>query len=186
MNIFLVDQDVDNIASALDDSRLFAQYKELLQLIGAVSGHQGLPIPKPDNMGTYSTYWIRNPLAVWLLGNIEYQRWAVSLAVACFNEHVRRFNKVPFDVPSVLTINYVDKLYGDPRNVPFPDKQCLILPRDLRMQEGRNISDIRTAIVSYRYYYKTVKVRHDDNIKWTNAEPPAWLDDDKAGLLVSV
>lgn len=109
----------------------------------------------------YSATHINHPSAIWCRSSIENYNWLVDHFFALMQEYTHRYEKT-------------HKCYGElsatlaspPKNLEQFDMTTM----PSAMADEYKISD--NPITNYRNYYKAGKTHLH---KWTNREPPSWL-----------
>lgn len=111
----------------------------------------------------YSATHINHPSAVWCRKSVENYNWLADHMFALLNEYTHRYNKhhkVEGDLSYMLQ--------SPPHNLKEYD--MTVMPS--AMADEYKVSD--DPLVNYRNYYKVGKARMH---KWTNRQPPEWIND---------
>jgi hypothetical protein len=111
----------------------------------------------------YSATHINHPSAVWCRKSVENYNWLADHMFALLNEYTHRYNKhhkVEGDLSYMLQ--------SPPHNLKEYDMTTM----PSAMADEYKISD--DPLVNYRNYYKVGKIRMH---KWTNRQPPEWIND---------
>ena len=111
----------------------------------------------------YSATHINHPSAVWCRQSVENYNWLTDHMFALLNEYTYRYNKqhkIEGDISYML------------QSPPFNLKEYDMTKMPSAMADEYKISD--DPLVNYRNYYKVGKARMH---KWTNRQPPEWIND---------
>lgn len=111
----------------------------------------------------YSATHINHPSAVWCRQSVENYNWLTDHMFALLHEYTHRYNK-QHKIEGELSY----MLQSPPHNLREYDST--LMPS--AMADEYKISD--DPIVNYRNYYKIGKSRMH---KWTNRQPPEWIND---------
>lgn len=111
----------------------------------------------------YSATHINHPSAIWCRQSVENYNWLADHMYALLNEYTHRYNKV-HKVEGDLSY----MLQSPPHNLKEYD--LTVMPS--AMADEYKIS--QDPVVNYRNYYKVGKARMH---KWTNRQPPEWIND---------
>jgi hypothetical protein len=156
MNIFLLDEDVQQAARYHNDKHVVKMILETAQLLS--TAHHVYESPLAESL--YRKTHVNHPSAVWVRESASNYVWAYYLFEELCNEYTFRYGKV-----HKTWVEKSDALMYLPENMPdrglteFP--QCM--PDECKV-EGNPVQ-------AYRNYYKM----HKNHIaKWTNREVPYW------------
>jgi hypothetical protein len=111
----------------------------------------------------YSATHINHPSAVWCRKSVENYNWLADHMFALLFEYTYRYNK-QHKVEGDLSY----MLQSPPHNL----KEYSMTTMPSAMADEYKISD--DPLVNYRNYYKIGKARMH---KWTNRQPPEWIND---------
>lgn len=179
MNIFYIDKDPVQAAQWMVDKHVVKMILESAQLL--CTAHRlldGIETLGKSATGRnvkrwlladarepvlYSATHINHPSAVWCRKSVENYNWLADHMFALLNEYTHRYNKhhkVEGDLSYMLQ--------SPPHNL----KEYDMTEMPSAMADEYKVSD--DPLVNYRNYYKVGKVRMH---KWTNRQPPEWIND---------
>jgi hypothetical protein len=179
MNIFYIDKDPVQAAQWMVDKHVVKMILESAQLL--CTAHRlldGIETLGKSATGRnvkrwlladarepvlYSATHINHPSAVWCRKSVENYNWLADHMFALLNEYTHRYNKhhkVEGDLSYMLQ--------SPPHNL----KEYDMTEMPSAMANEYKISD--DPLVNYRNYYKVGKTRMH---KWTNRQPPEWIND---------
>lgn len=179
MNIFYIDKDPVIAAQWMVDKHVVKMILESAQLLS--TAHRiidGVETQGKSATGRnvkrwllsdarepvlYSATHINHPSAVWCRKSVENYNWLADHMFALLNEYTHRYNKhhkVEGDLSYMLQ--------SPPHNLKEYD--MTVMPS--AMADEYKVSD--DPLVNYRNYYKVGKARMH---KWTNRQPPEWIND---------
>jgi hypothetical protein len=188
MNILLIGTPHE-IAKGLDDKRLFAQYKECLQMLATA-----MAVASPETFiklrnakGTqFLTSHENHPVTQWVKTRAGAVFFTAQVMTHCLTEHARRFDN-PFShyesYPVFSTLQ--DWAIETDTEVTEPKTYPLCIPEHLReavfgykADNGdtlpRETANWQKAVIAYRFYCCADKLNPIADV-WTKAEPPIWL-----------
>ena len=186
MNIFYVDHDPVKAAEALVDKHVVKMILESAQLLSTahrvLDGEMRVVEKYVDGSlpprYRKSKQWILNdvrenhiykathmnhPSAVWCRQSVENYSWLVEHFFALMNEYMHRYNKVH---KCNGDLSYY--LQSPPHNL----KEWDWTPMPSAMADEYKIS--ADPLTNYRNYYKIGKSRMH---RWTNRQPPEWINE---------
>ena len=111
----------------------------------------------------YSATHINHPSAVWCRQSVMNYNWLADHMFALLYEYTHRYNK-EHKVQGELSYML--------QSPPFNLKEYDMTKMPSAMADEYKISD--DPLVNYRNYYKVGKARMH---KWTNRQPPEWIND---------
>ncbi len=179
MNIFYIDKDPVQAAQWMVDKHVVKMILESAQLL--CTAHRlldGIETLGKSATGRnvkrwlladarepvlYSATHINHPSAVWCRKSVENYNWLADHMFALLNEYTHRYNKhhkVEGDLSYMLQ--------SPPHNL----KEYDMTEMPSAMADEYKVSE--DPLVNYRNYYKVGKVRMH---KWTNRQPPEWIND---------
>ena len=179
MNIFYIDKDPVIAAQWMVDKHVVKMILESAQLLS--TAHRiidGVETQGKSATGRnvkrwllsdarepvlYSATHINHPSAVWCRKSVENYNWLADHMFALLNEYTHRYNKhhkVEGDLSYMLQ--------SPPHNLKEYD--MTVMPS--AMADEYKVSN--DPLVNYRNYYKVGKARMH---KWTNRQPPEWIND---------
>lgn len=178
MNIFYVDQCPVEAAKCLVDKHVVKMIVESAQLLSTAhrvldgievegvskSGRKARRWVLPDSRESvvYIATHINHPSAVWCRQSVENYNWLVDHMFGLMNEYEHRYNKKH---KCYGELSYI--LQSPPNNL----KEWDWTPMPSAMADEYVISS--DPIVNYRNYY----INGKSNLhKWTNRQPPVWLE----------
>ena len=179
MNIFYIDKDPVQAAQWMVDKHVVKMILESAQLLSTahriLDGEETLGKSKtgrnvkrwilPDSREgvLYSATHINHPSAVWCRQSVENYNWLADHMFALLYEYTYRYNKQH---------KIEGKLSYMLQSPPFALKEYDMTVMPSAMADEYKISD--DPLVNYRNYYKVGKTRMH---KWTNRQPPEWIND---------
>lgn len=179
MNIFYVDTCPVIAAQSLVDKHCVKMILESAQLLStahrildgtetmgkSASGRNAKRWVLPDAREhvLYSATHINHPSAVWCRQSVMNYNWLADHMFALLNEYTYRYNK---QHKCEGELSYM--LQSPPLNLK--EYEMTVMPS--AMADEYKISD--DPIINYRNYYKVGKSRMH---KWTNRQPPAWINE---------
>ena len=177
MNIFQVDEDPVIAAQCLVDKHVVKMILESAQLLS--TAHRvldGVEIEGKSQTGRKARRWIlpdaregiiytathiNHPSAVWCRESVENYIWLVEHFFGLMNEYIHRYNKVHKCNGEISFM-----LQSPPFNLKEYDKTEM----PSCMAEEYIIS--KDSLTNYRNYYRIGKLNLH---KWTNRQPPEWI-----------
>jgi hypothetical protein len=179
MNIFYISKDPVQAAEWMVDKHVVKMILESAQLLSTahriLDGQENLGKSKtgrnvkrwilPDSREgvLYSATHINHPSAVWCRQSVENYNWLADHMFALLYEYTYRYNK-QHKIEGELSYML--------QSPPFALKEYDMTVMPSAMADEYKISD--DPLVNYRNYYKVGKVRMH---KWTNRQPPEWIND---------
>jgi hypothetical protein len=179
MNIFYISKDPVQAAEWMVDKHVVKMILESAQLLSTahriLDGEENLGKSKtgrnvkrwilPDSRENvlYSATHINHPSAVWCRQSVENYNWLADHMFALLYEYTYRYNK-QHKIEGELSYML--------QSPPFALKEYDMTVMPSAMAGEYKISD--DPLVNYRNYYKVGKVRMH---KWTNRQPPEWIND---------
>jgi len=179
MNIFYISKDPVQAAEWMVDKHVVKMILESAQLLSTahriLDGQETLGKSKtgrnvkrwvlPDSREgvLYSATHINHPSAVWCRQSVENYNWLADHMFALLYEYTYRYNK-QHKIEGELSYML--------QSPPFALKEYDMTVMPSAMANEYKISD--DPLVNYRNYYKVGKVRMH---KWTNRQPPEWIND---------
>lgn len=178
MNIFYISADPAQAAIWMVDKHVVKMILESAQLLSTahrvldgqeyVDNTSGRRIKRwklPDARDSvlYSATHVNHPSAIWCRQSVLNYTWLVDHMFALLHEYTYRYNK-QHKIEGELSY----MLQSPPLNLKEFDYTTM----PSAMAEEYKISD--DPIVNYRNYYKVGKSRMH---KWTNRQPPEWIND---------
>lgn len=176
MNIFYVHRDPIIAAQSLVDKHVVKMILESAQLLSTahrvldgtqVAGKSktGRNVKRwvlPDSRDTeiYTATHVNHPSAVWCRTSVENYLWLVEHFAGLLDEYTHRYNK------RHKCFELLMPLQSPPHNLKDYD----MTPMPSAMAEEYRISD--DPLTNYRNYYKLGKSTMH---KWTNRQPPEWI-----------
>ena len=179
MNIFYIDKDPVQAAQWMVDKHVVKMILESAQLL--CTAHRlldGVETKGKSATGRnvkrwlladarepvlYSATHINHPSAVWCRQSVENYNWLADHMFALLHEYTHRYNK-QHKIEGDLSY----MLQSPPHNLKEYDMTTM----PSAMADEYKISD--DPLVNYRNYYKIGKARMH---KWTNRQPPEWIND---------
>ena len=177
MNIFYIDHDPAQAAQWMVDKHVVKMILESAQLLS--TAHRlldGIEVEGKSATGRKARRWvladerdpiiyqathINHPSAVWCRQSVENYNWLVDHFFALMGEYTHRYGKQ-------------HKCYGELsymlQSPPHKLKDWDWTPMPSAMADEYIISE--DALTNYRNYYILGKVRMH---KWTNRQPPEWI-----------
>lgn len=152
MNIFILDDEIQNSVKYLDDLRVVKMVLESVQMLSTVSqGQLGIieGLYKPTHKNHPCTKWVGESESNW--------KWMIEYTAALCEEYTLRFGK-RHKSQSVLEI--IEKLPLT-FTLKAKTKNCLVMPMEFRTDE---------VVLSYRKFYASKA-----NLRYRRSEPPFWL-----------
>jgi hypothetical protein len=179
MNIFYISKDPVQAAEWMVDKHVVKMILESAQMLSTahriLDGQETLGKSKtgrnvkrwvlPDSREgvLYSATHINHPSAIWCRQSVENYNWLADHMFALLYEYTYRYNK-QHKIEGELSYML--------QSPPFALKEYDITVMPSAMADEYKISD--DPLVNYRNYYKVGKVRMH---KWTNRQPPEWIND---------
>ena len=178
MNIFYIDKDPVQAAEWMVDKHVVKMILESAQLlctahrfldgteyVDATSGRRIKRWMLSDARESvlYSATHINHPSAIWCRQSVENYNWLADHLFALLNEYTHRYNKqhkIEGDISYML------------QSPPVNLKEYDATPMPSAMADEYKVS--QDPVVNYRNYYKIGKARMH---KWTNRQPPEWIND---------
>lgn len=178
MNIFYIDKDPVQAAEWMVDKHVVKMILESAQLlctahrfldgteyVDATSGRRIKRWMLSDARESvlYSATHINHPSAIWCRRSVENYNWLADHLFALLNEYTHRYNKqhkIEGDISYML------------QSPPLNLKEYDATPMPSAMADEYKVS--QDPVVNYRNYYKIGKARMH---KWTNRQPPEWIND---------
>ena len=172
MNIFFLDDDPRQAARDLGDRHVGKMLLEACQMMSTAARANGFD-------GGYASAYENHPMTKWVGTSMQAFNWAWEHALACGEEHERRFGTYHKSLSLLPTLsNAMHTVIPDAewRNPPrcMPDEYKLNY--DIHKSERKLRWDNQSSHVSsYRLYYINTK---QSCHKWTNHEhvKPKWFD----------
>ena len=179
MNIFYISKDPVQAAEWMVDKHVVKMILESAQLLSTahriLDGQENLGKSKtgrnvkrwilPDSREgvLYSATHINHPSAIWCRQSVENYNWLADHMFALLYEYTYRYNK-QHKIEGELSYML--------QSPPFALKEYDMTVMPSAMADEYKISD--DPLVNYRNYYKIGKARMH---KWTNRQPPEWIND---------
>ena len=179
MNIFYISKDPVQAAEWMVDKHVVKMILESAQLLSTahriLDGQETLGksktgrnvkrwiLPDARESVLYSATHINHPSAVWCRQSVENYNWLADHMFALLYEYTYRYNK-QHKIEGELSYML--------QSPPFALKEYDMTVMPSAMANEYKISD--DPLVNYRNYYKVGKVRMH---KWTNRQPPEWIND---------
>ena len=179
MNIFYIDKDPAQAAQWMVNKHCVKMILESAQLLS--TAHRildGREVEGKSKTGRKVRRWIlddardpvvyqathiNHPSAVWCRKSVENYNWLADHFYALMSEYTYRYNK---QHKCYGEISYM--LQSPPHNL----KEWDMTSMPSAMDDQYKISD--DPIINYRNYYKIGKLKMH---KWTNRQPPEWIND---------
>lgn len=179
MNIFYISADPAQAAEWMVDKHVVKMILESAQLL--CTAHRLLDgietqgksatgrnvkrwiLPDAREHVLYSATHINHPSAVWCRQSVMNYNWLADHMFALLYEYTHRYNK-EHKVQGELSYML--------QSPPFNLKEYEMTKMPSAMANEYKISD--DPLVNYRNYYKVGKARMH---KWTNRQPPEWIND---------
>lgn len=177
MNIFYIDKDPVQAAQWMVDKHVVKMILESAQLLS--TAHRlldGREVEGKSKTGRKARRWIlddarddvvyqathiNHPSAVWCRESVENYNWLVDHFFALMAEYTYRYDK---QHKCYGELSYM--LQSPPKNLQKYD----FTPMPSAMDDQYKISD--DPLTNYRNYYNIGKLRMH---KWTNRQPPEWI-----------
>ena len=179
MNIFYISADPAQAAEWMVDKHVVKMILESAQLLCTAHRiHDGKEtlgksatgrnvkrwlLPDAREHVLYSATHINHPSAVWCRQSVMNYNWLADHMFALLYEYTHRYNK-EHKVQGELSYML--------QSPPFNLKEYDMTKMPSAMADEYKISD--DPLVNYRNYYKVGKARMH---KWTNRQPPEWIND---------
>lgn len=179
MNIFYISADPAQAAEWMVDKHVVKMILESAQLLCTAHRiHDGKEtlgksatgrnvkrwlLPDAREHVLYSATHINHPSAVWCRQSVMNYNWLADHMFALLYEYTHRYNK-EHKVQGELSYML--------QSPPFKLKEYDMTKMPSAMADEYKISD--DPLVNYRNYYKIGKARMH---KWTNRQPPEWIND---------
>lgn len=179
MNIFYISKDPVQAAEWMVDKHVVKMILESAQLLSTahriLDGQETLGksktgrnvkrwiLPDARESVLYSATHINHPSAIWCRRSVENYNWLADHMFALLYEYTYRYNK-QHKIEGELSYML--------QSPPFALKEYDMTVMPSAMANEYKISD--DSLVNYRNYYKVGKVRMH---KWTNRQPPEWIND---------
>lgn len=179
MNIFYISADPAQAAEWMVDKHVVKMILESAQLL--CTAHRLLDgietqgksatgrnvkrwiLPDAREHVLYSATHINHPSAVWCRQSVMNYNWLADHMFALLYEYTHRYNK-EHKVQGELSYML--------QSPPFNLKEYDMTKMPSAMSDEYKISD--DPLVNYRNYYKVGKAKMH---KWTNRQPPEWIND---------
>lgn len=179
MNIFYISADPVQAAEWMVDKHVVKMILESAQLLSTahriLDGTETMGqsatgrnvkrwiLPDAREPVLYSATHINHPSAVWCRQSVMNYNWLADHMFALLHEYTHRYNK-QHKIEGELSY----MLQSPPHNLREYD----ITTMPSAMADEYKVSD--DPLVNYRNYYKIGKTRMH---KWTNRQPPEWIND---------
>jgi hypothetical protein len=179
MNIFYISADPAQAAEWMVDKHVVKMILESAQLLCTAHRiHDGIEtqgksatgrnvkrwiLPDARESVLYSATHINHPSAVWCRQSVMNYNWLADHMFALLYEYTHRYNK-EHKVQGELSYML--------QSPPFNLKEYVMTKMPSAMADEYKISE--DPLVNYRNYYKVGKARMH---KWTNRQPPEWIND---------
>lgn len=165
MNIFLLDADPWRAASYLHDKHVVKMGLEATQIASTALYLADPATYNHHNNLLYKPTHLNHPWVVWAAQSNSHIHAVTIWGRAILDEYHKRYNRVH---ASRTTINYVKVIISVSGATSLDIAEAappLCMPEQYQ--------DPDDPITSYRRYY--VREKCNNNPRWTNREPPEWL-----------
>ena len=153
MNIFLLDNDVEQCAKFHCDQHVGKMILESAQLLCTALNEKGITTP-------YRSTHIRHPCTLWVGNSIDNFQWLVGLSIALNDEYRWRYEKSQ-DHASIGVVRQIENFRFASRGLtPFAQA----MPAQYK--------DVNDPVAAYRRFYCNEKSTF---ATWTKREPPEWF-----------
>ena len=179
MNIFYISKDPAQAAQWMVDKHVVKMILESAQLLSTahriLDGEETLGksatgrnakrwvLPDSREHVLYTATHINHPSAIWCRQSVLNYTWLVDHMFALLYEYTYRYNK---------THKIQGELSYMLQSPPFNLKEFEMTPMPSAMADEYKISE--DPLTNYRNYYRIGKARMH---KWTNRQPPEWIND---------
>ena len=164
MQIYFLDEDPVVAARYLPDRLVGKMAVESLQLLSTAHHILGLPIPVKKDGTPYKAVKQAKELVYWLCSSWGNRAWLIHHALACTQEHTKRYGTV-HTCNKVLQEMVIEEK-GDV--TPFPRRWMKGAPIEV-------LNDIEQVVEAYRVYLRW-KVQEKPNVFTWKDRRPLWLD----------
>ena len=166
MNIFAVDDNPYIAAECLVDTHVVKMVLESAQLLctahRVLDGNNRKVLRDAREPVLYRATHVNHPSAIWCRQTINNYNWLVSHFSALCHEYTHRYGKIH------KTESLLPWLNTAPIAIPYGYLQKFSCAMDAKYI----ISD--DPVLNYRNYYKHGKTHLH---KWTNRQPPSWMEE---------
>lgn len=153
MNIFVLDNQLDECARSHCDQHVVKMILEQVQILCTALHHHGYTTP-------YRPTHSNHPCVLWAAASDDNLRWLRALTVELNREYRYRYDK-PEDHASMAVLREIESLKIPARGLtPFAQA----MPDNYRVPGD--------AVAAYRAFYRGDKARF---ARWTRRAPPAWM-----------
>jgi hypothetical protein len=153
MNIFVLDEDVEQCARDHCDQHVGKMILESAQLLCTALNEKGFETP-------YRSTHVRHPCTLWVGESFDNFQWLVRLSKALNEEYRWRYDKVK-DHASIAVVVTIENLRFPSRG-PTPFAQAM--PEEYK--------DANDTVAAYRGFYCAEK---SSFATWSKRQPPSWF-----------
>ncbi len=158
MNIFLLDNDVEQCAKYHCDQHVGKMILESAQLLCTALNQKGVETP-------YRSTHIKHPCTLWVGDSLDNFQWLVRLSYALNDEYRWRYDKEK-DHASLAVIKQIE-------NSQFASEGLTPFAQAMPVE----YKDLNSPVAAYRRFYCSEKSAF---ATWTKREVPAWFVPEKA------
>lgn len=153
MNIFILDNDIEQCAQYHCDQHVVKMILESVQLLCTALNKKGFVTP-------YKSTHMNHPSVLWVEASYDNFLWLKALTFALNDEYKYRYNK-SVDHKSIAVLTEISQhSFAANGLTPFPQA----MPDEYKVPND--------AILAYRNFYMGDKAKF---AKWTKRAPPAWF-----------
>jgi hypothetical protein len=153
MNIFLLDNDIEQCAKYHCDQHVGKMILESAQLLCTALNQRGFTTP-------YRSTHVRHPCTLWVGDSLDNFQWLVRLSYALNDEYCWRYDKKK-DHASIAVVKQIE-------DAEFPSLGLTPFAQAMPLQ----YKDQDDAVTAYRRFYCVEKSAF---ATWTKRETPAWF-----------